>query len=74
MARFIARLALEVGEMLFTLSHPLPGVEDLLDWDMGMGVDHAAFVDLVLPVGAPDPPEYAGALALSDQLDLLAIG
>ena len=39
-----------------------------------MGVDHAAFVDLVLPVGAPDPPEYAGALALSDQLDLLAIG
>lgn len=51
--RYAARLGMEVGDHLYTLEHPVAGVNDLLAWDMGMGVDHPDFQDIVIPENAP---------------------
>lgn len=31
---------MELGDQLYTLDRPVAGVEELMDWDMGMGPDH----------------------------------
>lgn len=65
-ARYAARLAMEVGDRLYTLDRPVAGIEELLDWDMGMGPDHLDYDDVVLANNAPDPVDFNGALALSE--------
>lgn len=42
-ARFAARLCMEVCEHLYTLYHPVCGIEDLVEWDLGLGFDHHDF-------------------------------
>lgn len=53
---------MELGDCLYTLDRPVSGVEELLDWDMGMGPDHQDYTYVVLPTDAPDPVEFGAAL------------
>lgn len=73
-ARYAARLGMEIGEQLYTMEHPVGGVQEYIDWDMGMGVEHPDFVDVFLPLNAPDPVNFDMALGLADQVDILGLG
>ncbi|KAL1828064.1 hypothetical protein ACET3Z_000133 [Daucus carota] len=86
----LALQVLETGELLglipledreLTLSkirnhiaEPIGGVEELLDWDQGMGVPHAAYMDIMIPYGAPDPVNFDISVPLADQIDDLGLG
>lgn len=52
-AHFVARLGMEVYNHLCTLDHPVGVVENLLDWDLGLGFDHPDFQDIIIPNHAP---------------------
>lgn len=65
---------MEIGEQLYTMEHPLGGVQEYIDWDMGLGVEHPEFVDIFLPVNAPDSVNFEIALGLADQVDILSLG
>lgn len=52
-ARYAARLGMQIGEQLYTMEHPVEGVQEYIDWDMGMGVEHPDFMDVFPPVNAP---------------------
>lgn len=52
-ARYAARLGMKIGEQLYTMEHPVGGVQEYIDCDMGMGVEHPDFMDVFLPVNAP---------------------
>lgn len=54
-ARFLARLGLETAERFYTFDRPVGGVEELLNWDMGMSIDLPDFQDIYLPTKAADP-------------------
>lgn len=73
-ARYAARVSLEYGEGLYTMNNPIAGIEELLDWDMGLGPDHPDYVDVVLPNGAPDPFEVGDAPTLADNVESLGLG
>lgn len=73
-ARYAARVAMEYGDRLYTLNRPIAGIEELLDWDMGMGPDHPDYVDVVLPNDAPDPFDDDAALTLADNVENLGLG
>lgn len=73
-ARFTARLGKDVADRLYTLNRMIGPLEELLDWDMGLGVDHPDFMDVVLPDEAPDPVNFDVALGIADQVDGLALG
>lgn len=73
-ARYTARVGMELGDRLYTLDRPVAGVEELLDWEMGMGPDHPDYVDVVLPTNAPDPVEFDAALTLADNVENLGLG
>lgn len=40
---------METGDRLYTFDRPIGALEELLDWDMGLGLDHPDFVDVALP-------------------------
>lgn len=73
-ARYIARVAMEYGDRLYPLDRPIAGVEELLDWDMGMGPDHPNYVDVVLSNEAPDPVDFNSALTLAENMEYLGLG
>ncbi|WOH00277.1 hypothetical protein DCAR_0519636 [Daucus carota subsp. sativus] len=54
---------------LYTLDRPVGGLEELLDWDQGMGVHHPAFMDVLVPSGAPDPVDFNVSMSLAEQID-----
>ena len=73
-ARFLARLGRDVSDRLYTLDRMVGPLEELLDWDMGLGVDHPDFMDVVIPDEAPDPVNFNVALGIADQVDGLSLG
>lgn len=44
--QYAAKLAMNVCDRLYTLEHPVGGVVEILDWDVGIGVDNPSFVDV----------------------------
>lgn len=50
------------------------GVEELMDWDLGMNIDHPDFVDVMIPNNAPDPVSFEVGIGLVDQTDELGVG
>lgn len=40
-------------------------VEELLEWDLGLGIDHPDYVNVVIPNNAPDPVNFEVGLVLS---------
>ena len=73
-SRFLAKLGMETCKELYTFDRPIGGVEELLDWDQGMGVPHAAYMDIMIPYGAPDPVNFDISVPLADQIDDLGLG
>lgn len=73
-ARYATRLTMEVSERLYTLEHPVGGMEELIDWDLGPGIDLPDYVDVSIPNHAPDPVDFDGGFVLSDQVDELGLG
>lgn len=65
---------MEFGERLYTLDMPVAGIEELLDWDMGIGLDHPDYVDVVLSAKVPDPFDFNSSLKLADNVDNLRVG
>lgn len=54
MARFLARLGIEVCDRLCTFDRLVGGVEELLNWDRGLGIDHPDFQDVYLATQSKD--------------------
>lgn len=73
-ARFLARLGLETADRIYTFDRPVGGVEELLNWDMGMGIDHPDFQDVYLPTEATDPVNFSMVATISDQIGSLGVG
>lgn len=74
LARFLARLGYEMGNMIYTFNRPVRGVDELLNWDMGLGVDHPDFQDVFLPSEARDRCDFDVVLNFSDQIQDLGLG
>lgn len=73
-ARYLARLGLEVADRLYTFNRPIGGVEELINWDMGYGIDHPDFQDVFLPAEAMDPVDFGVGAELTDQIKDLGLG
>lgn len=73
-AHYATRVGIELGARLYTLDRSVPGVEKLLDWDMGLGSDHPDYTDAVLPTNATDPIELGVALTLANNVENLGLG
>ncbi|KAK1381572.1 hypothetical protein POM88_028316 [Heracleum sosnowskyi] len=50
------------------------GLEELLDWDMGLGIDHPDFMDVALPMEAPDHVNFDTGIGLAGQMNNLGLG
>lgn len=72
-ARFLAILGYEVADRIYTFDRPVGGVEKLLNWDMGLGIDHPDFQDVYLPTEAMDPCDFGGVSNLLDQIKDLGL-
>lgn len=73
-ARFVSRLGKRVCSELFTLNKAVGGVEELLDWDLGFGIDDPSYQDILIPDGAPDPEDFDDGILLSDETEALGLG
>lgn len=47
---------------------------ELLDWDMGLGLNHKNFLDEEIPDDAPDLVNFDVSLGLVDQTHILGLG
>lgn len=72
-ARYADRVAMETSDILYTMDMPVTGIEELLDWDLGLGPDHPDYVDFVLPNNAQDPVNFDAALTLADNVENLGL-
>lgn len=50
------------------------GIEELLDWDMGLGVNHPDYVDLVIPNDVPVPVNFDISMSLNEQVTEMGFG
>lgn len=73
-ARFLSRLGKKACDMLYTCCRPVGGVEELLDWDMGMGFDDQSYQDIIVPEGAPSPVNFDEGDLPFDQLEEYGLG
>lgn len=73
-ARFLARVGMETCNSLFTLNRHVAGIEELIEWDVGLGLNHPNFVDVVIPDEAPDPVNFDVSVGLAHQAHLLGLG
>lgn len=73
-ARFAAKLGMEAADRLYTLDRPVGGIEELLEWDMGLGLNHPDFLDVHLPNAAPEPVNFDVGLGLLDQIQDMGLG
>lgn len=73
-ARFLARVGMETCTGLFTLNRPVAGIEELIEWDVGLGLNHLNFVDVIVPADAPDPVNFDVSIGIAHQTDLLGLG
>ncbi|WOG99666.1 hypothetical protein DCAR_0519020 [Daucus carota subsp. sativus] len=46
--RFLERLGMNVCDRLYTLNCMIGAMEELIDWDMGLGIDHPDYVDVLI--------------------------
>lgn len=67
-ARFVAKLGKDACDRLYTLNPMIGPLEEFLDRDMGLGVDHPDYMDVVLPDEDQDPVNFDVALGLADQV------
>lgn len=65
---------MEVGDHLYTLEHPVGGIDDLLAWDMGFGLNHPDFQDIVIPNNAPIPVNFNVPVDVVGQINELGFG
>lgn len=65
---------MEVGDHLYTLEHPVAGINDLLAWDLGLGIDHPDFQDIVIPQNTPLPVNFHVNVGFSGQVNELGYG
>ena len=72
--RFLAKLGMKTCSRLYTFDRPVGGVEELLDWDQGMGIHHPDFMDVMIPSRAPDLMDFNVSLSLAEQIDDLGLG
>ncbi|WOG86576.1 hypothetical protein DCAR_0205791 [Daucus carota subsp. sativus] len=47
-ARFLAKFDMETCKKLYTFDRPMSGVEELLDWDQGIRLQHPDFMDILV--------------------------
>ncbi|KAL1828869.1 hypothetical protein ACET3Z_007281 [Daucus carota] len=73
-ARFLAKLGMETCKQLYSFDRPVGGVEELLDWDQGMGIQHPDFMDIMVPFEAPDPVDFNVSIPLAEQVSDLGLG
>lgn len=73
-ARSLARLGLETADRLYTFDRPVGGVEELLNWDLGLWIDHPNFQDIYLRAEARDPVNFDMVSSLTDQIKDLGLG
>ena len=64
-ARFLAKLGMETCKRLYSFDKPVGGVEELLDWDQGMGLQHSDFMDIMVPFEAADPVDFNVSVSTS---------
>lgn len=59
---------MEVGDRfrLYTLDRPVSGVEELLDWDMGLGINHPDLMNVAIPMEALDHVNFDIRIGLVD--------
>ncbi|KAK1381576.1 hypothetical protein POM88_028320 [Heracleum sosnowskyi] len=50
------------------------GLEELLDWDMGLGIAHPDFMDVALLMEAPDHVNFDTGIGLVGQMNNLGLG
>lgn len=74
LAKFLARLGLETIDRLYTFDRPVGGVEELLNWDLGLVIDHSDFQDVNLASDARDPVDINMVSTFSDQIKDLGMG
>lgn len=48
MVCFLERLGMDVCDRLYTLNCMIGAMEELIDWDMGLGIDHPDYVDVLI--------------------------
>ena len=65
MARFVAHMGREVRDRLYTLNRMVGPLEELIDWDMGLGVDHPNFIDVRVPEDAPDLVNFNAVVGIA---------
>lgn len=68
-ARYAARVEMELGDRIYTLDMSVTGVEELMGRDMGVGQDHLNYVDIVLLNNATDPSDFNSSLILADNIE-----
>lgn len=68
-ARYIAWVAMELDDRLYTLNRPVTRIEELLDWDTGMGPVHPDYVDVHYPDEAPDSINFKSSLTLTNNVE-----
>ncbi|KAL1802749.1 hypothetical protein ACET3Z_031396 [Daucus carota] len=66
--------AKDVSDKLYTLNRMIGSMDELLDWDMGLGVDHPDYMDLLIPDGVQEPMNFDVALGIADQVNGLVLG
>lgn len=72
--RFLAKLGMETCSHLYTFDRPVGGVDELLDWDLGMGLPHPDYMDILVPSGAPNPVNFNDSISLAEKVDDLGLG
>ncbi|WOG86507.1 hypothetical protein DCAR_0205718 [Daucus carota subsp. sativus] len=56
----------EVRDRLYTLNRMVGPLEELIDWDMGPGVDHPNFIDVRVPEDAPDLVNFNAVVGIAE--------
>ncbi|KAL1808310.1 hypothetical protein ACET3Z_025300 [Daucus carota] len=73
-ARFLVRLGKDVCDRLYILNHMIGPMAELINWDMGLEVDHPNYMDVVISDDAPNPINFKVAVGIADQINGLTLG
>lgn len=58
---------------MYTTDRSVSGVEELLDWGMGLDIDHPYFIDVAIPMEALDHVNFDIRVSLVDQMNNLGL-
>ena len=73
-ARFLAKLGMDTCNKLYTFDMTVGSVEELLDWDQGMGLHHPNFMDVFVSHNAPDTVNFNISMSVAEQMEDLSLG